>query len=494
MKQNGVFRFEDAEETKNLAADYTYADEWFEEDAAILSPQLRGMSLCLCMSAFPNLEEPVDRQSINVEKLMQEIGFQDFRTNEDFRCVPEEYTIGIFAARKDVSIGEESCAIYAVGFRGASYGKEWYGNTKIGEEGIPYGFRIAVEKTLRFLKDYLEYHREDAGRRTILWISGYSRAGTVAGLAGAAITDDAESWGISKRDIHVYTFEAPRSFPVDTRREYPNIHNTISRMDMVPLIAPEVWGFCRPGSDDTILPSPGDPEWEVRFAAVKKRLQQLNPSLDLTAVDFTPVAIAGTGLAPIMRCEKSHRRKGKLAEWWYSANPGEYYPRFIFFMGEKIAPSVGKADLPNRTAFAHFYEESFALIAQKYLGAEKEQRLLIRSVLLKLLDDLMKPVPKTVTYLILRNGKTKLLRKTAAKWTSAIISRLLSKDGFGGTKEELEEMRGSIEKMTYYFLYCASRDVQENDLAFLGTLGANIELLLWAHAPELIYSWLMTEE
>ena len=153
---------------------------------------------------------------------------------------------------------------------------------------------------------------------------------------------------------------------------------------------------------------------------------------------------------------------------------------------------MGENDLSNRVAFARFYEESFALIAQQYLGAEKEQRLLIRSVLLNLLDELMKPVPKTVTYLILRNGKQRLLRRTAAKWTSAIISSLLSRDGFRGTKEELEEMRSSIEKMTCYFLYSASRDVQENDLAFLGTLGANIELLLWAHAPELIYSWLMT--
>ncbi len=492
MKINGIFRFEDAEETKNLVAEYTYADEWFEEDAAILSPELRGMSLCLCMSAFPNLDEPVERQSVNVESLLQEIGFWDFETNEDFRCAPEEFTMGIFAAKKEVSLGEESCVIYAVGFRGASYGKEWYGNTKIGEEGIPYGFRIAVDKTRLFLKDYMERHRDGAGRRKILWLSGYSRAGSVAGLTGASITEDAEIWGLSKRDIHVFTFEAPRSFPVDAKKDYPNIHNTISRMDMVPLIAPEVWGFCRPGSDDTILPSPGDPEWKARFPAVKKRLQQLNPSLDLPAAAFTPVAIAGTGLAPVALCEKAHRRKGRLSEWWYSANPGEYYPRFIAFMGKKIAPSVGENDLSNRVAFARFYEESFALIAQQYLGAEKEQRLLIRSVLLNLLDELMKPVPKTVTYLILRNGKQRLLRRTAAKWTSAIISSLLSRDGFRSTKEELEEMRSSIEKMTCYFLYSASRDVQENDLAFLGTLGANIELLLWAHAPELIYSWLMT--
>ena len=86
-----------------------------------------------------------------------------------------------------------------------------------------------------------------------------------------------------------------------------------------------------------------------------------------------------------------------------------------------------------------------------------------------------------------------MLRRTAARMTSLIIFSLLTKRGFEGTREEMKAMRAGIQKMIYYFLYCASCDVMENDLAYIGTLGGNIDLLLEAHAPELIYCWLHAE-
>ncbi len=493
MEQKGVFRFQDAEETTNLTAEYSYADEWFLQDARELSPEIRQFSLCLSMAAFPNPKEPAHRQYSNVEALVKELGFSDFEINMDYTRTPADFTIGIFAARKKVLFGEDPCIIYILGFRGASYGKEWYGNTIFGEKDVAYGFQIAVKKTLQFLKAYLVTHNTEPEIQKKVLISGYSRAGAIAGLVGVAVSDNETFFGVSNKDIFVYTFEAPRGLPIERNLDYPNIHNTISRMDMVPLIAPEVWGFCRPGKDDTVLPAPGDEEWERLFPAVATTLNMINPAISCTAEHFTPIAIAGSKLAPIKKHEAFHRKKGKLQDWWYEATLGDYFPRFISFMGKKINLSIGNKKITEREAYARYYEEAFALIAKKYLGAEKDQRLLIRGVLLNIMDRAMKPVQKAILYMILRNGKNKVLRKTASKVTSIIISSLLSKKGFVGTEVEMNEMKDSINKMTYYFLYCASCDVLENDFAYLGTLGANIEMLLEAHAPELIYAWIKTK-
>ena len=160
-------------------------------------------------------------------------------------------------------------------------------------------------------------------------------------------------------------------------------------------------------------------------------------------------------------------------------------------MGSKLAKSVGKPELTDREAYAKYYEKSFGLVAKKYLGNDADQHEMVRGVLEKMIDRGSAPFIRAVMYLILKRGRNRVLRRTASRLTSLIIFRILTNKGFRGSAQELAHMRASIENMTYYFLFCASCDVQENDCAYIGTLGANIERIRGAHAPELIYSWLV---
>ena len=492
MKKTGSFRFEAVDEVHNVSGTYTYDDAWFADDASLLSPMLRMMSMCLSLACFPDPEDK-NRAFSNAEKLLTEMGYRDLEVNEDFRHSPREYTLGVLIARKEVSLQGENCAIYAVGFRGASYGREWYGNTIIEKQGIPVGFRIALHKTMHFLQDYLERHGSKEKERKKLWITGFSRAAAAAGLAGAAATRHAKRWGLRKEDIFVYTYEAPRCMPKELNVAYSNIHNTVSRVDMVPLIAPESWGFIRPGVDDTILPSPKQKEWQDQIKEVRAFLKSLNPAVECEEEGFVPLAISGFQLKPIREAEKYHRKRGKLEEWWYDADIGDYFPLFIRFMGSKLALSVGKTELTDREAYAQYYEKSFAMVAKRYLGSNADQRDLVRGVLAKMLEHGSTPIIRAVFYVILKGGRNRVLRRVASRLSNWTVFRIMTTRGFKGNRKILKRMSAAIENMIYYFLYCASCDVRENDFAFLGTLGANIDRLRGAHAPELIYSWLVSD-
>ena len=490
MKKTGTFQFEAVDETRNVTGTYKYDDAWFGEDANVLSPELRMLSMCFSLASFPN-PETKDRRYSNAEAFLAELGFTDVEVNKDFKRTPEEFTIGIVAARKDVTLSGEECTIYTIGFRGASYGREWYGNTIIEENGVPRGFRIALMKTVEFFRDYVYRHAAQEKKRKKVWIAGFSRAGAIASLAGAALTRQPKRWGFSRKDIFVYTFESPRCIPKEMKADYPNIHNTISKVDMVPLISPASWGFIRPGVDDTILPSPGQKEWQDRAEEVRAILKGINPDIVCEEEGFTPLAIAGTQLKPVKDKEDYHRARDKLDAWWYSADLGDYFPHMITYMGSKLAKSVGKPELTDREAYAKYYEKSFGLVAKKYLGNDADQHEMVRGVLEKMINRGSAPFIRAVMYLILKRGRNRVLRRTASRLTSLIIFRILTNKGFRGSAQELAHMRASIENMTYYFLFCASCDVQENDCAYIGTLGANIERIRGAHAPELIYSWLV---
>ena len=492
MATTGQFQFEAVDEIHNVTGTYIYDDTWFEEDASVLSPRLRLMSMCMSLASFPNPEDR-KRPYSNAESLLMDLGFEDVEVNKDFQRAPEEFTIGVIAARKEVTLHGEDCTIYVIGFRGASYGREWYGNTIIEARGIPIGFRIALDKTVKFLKDYTARHESDhKRRRRKLWITGFSRAGAAAGLAGAAVTRHAASWGYRKEDIFVYTFESPRCMPKELNADCPNIHNTVSKTDMVPLIAPMSWGFERPGVDDTVLPSPRHTAWQERIREVRSVLNSVNPGLESAEEGFTPLAISGTRITPIRENREYHEKRGKLEKWWYEADIGDYFPNFIRFMGSKLSLSVGKPYLTDREAYANYYERSFGIVAKKYLGSDADQHEIVRGVLEDIYRRAALPPIRAVLFVILKRGKNRALRRVASRITAIILFRIMTAKGFRGSRRELAHMRVSIENMVYYFLFCASCDVRENDFAYFGTLGENIGRLRGAHSPELIYSWLFS--
>ncbi|MCR5122541.1 MAG: hypothetical protein K6B74_09005 [Ruminococcus sp.] len=211
---------------------YYYSDNYFNA-ADGENKHLAAMSMALTLSVMEN------HGAALVTDLLTDIGFKDI-SHDDMDGAPARDTIGSAIAHKTAGDTE----LIAVAIRGGSYEKEWASNLTAGTEGSIKGFDDAKEKVLARLKDYIKEHDL---KNVKIWITGYSRAGAVADLAGAYIDDHPEEFGTSGKDLFVYTFESPRASADPT--VYDNIFNYRNKNDLVNYVYPEEWGICSCGKD-----------------------------------------------------------------------------------------------------------------------------------------------------------------------------------------------------------------------------------------------------
>ena len=270
----------------DYVAAYYYSDDFFAPSAVnpnatkkimdwrdLESPSMATLSKAFALAVCSSSEDtvPVDwtHKSKNGERFFADNGFSDVYVSPDFNQQTGRDTLGYMFATKPITVWDARThtnrpfTLVAIGVRGGGYGAEWASNLTIGDSDGPAGsdkslsgtyrhkgFSDGMEMVLTDLDAYLAAHRITGDVK--YWVTGYSRSGAVANLTAGALTDQAKKYHTSIDDIYAYTYECAAGAlasedPDGTR--YPNIHNILNPMDLVPRISPKQFGHARLGVD-----------------------------------------------------------------------------------------------------------------------------------------------------------------------------------------------------------------------------------------------------
>ena len=229
----------------------------------------KAFTLAVVGSSEGNVPADWSHKSKNGERFLAECGFENVYVNSEFNIQTQTDTLGYLFGTKKITVWDARAGanrtfmLVAVGIRGGGYGAEWASNLTIGDSESAAaqdkslsgtyrhkGFQDGTDKVLRDLDAYLAKNRITGDVK--YWICGYSRSGAIANLAAGAITDNAKKYRTTIDDIYAYTYEAAQGAllsedPDGTR--YPNIHNILNAMDLVPRISPKQFGHARLGVD-----------------------------------------------------------------------------------------------------------------------------------------------------------------------------------------------------------------------------------------------------
>lgn len=265
FEKDGTFTFPGSN-GKNIEYSYSYSDNFFFKAGNIYNHNLANMSLNLAMSAFNSLEAPASNYdelvaAKNVRKLLSDLRFKDIETNiapgnNSYSGMPYTNSIAAAYGKKNITTDDGDFTLIAVAIRGGGYEAEWGGNLTVGQTGNHRGFQLASDKVLEGLKEYI--NSQNISGDIKVWITGYSRAAATANLTAAAIDDGNLFTGInavnnlavhlSTNNVYAYTFETPMGTTNNTSSSlYNNIFNIVNPIDLVPKVAPDMWGFGRYG-------------------------------------------------------------------------------------------------------------------------------------------------------------------------------------------------------------------------------------------------------
>lgn len=135
--------------------------------------------------------------------------------------------------------------LISVAVNGHNYGLEWKNNALLGLEGDHQGFAARANDIYAALKDYISTNSYSNYK---LWITGYSRGGAISNILSHYILSK-EEFAVAKKDMFVYTFEAPKGLDEDNAPKYDNVFNILYSGDTVTYMAPSEYGFARCGVD-----------------------------------------------------------------------------------------------------------------------------------------------------------------------------------------------------------------------------------------------------
>ncbi len=224
-----------------LQYDFTYKDEYFKASALENNTELAKLSL---LNSLASTNYVVDGNYDNAPKYLY-----DFYTKCHFYDISSSYyhkpsknSIGFVSAKKMLKFDDQEYMLIAISIRGFKYEAEWASNFTIGSDSNHSGFDSAACDIF----DQINAMTRDYDKNKIkIWISGYSRAGAVAGLAGTIIDYHQLA---NKENIYIYTFEAPASYGLGDY-QYGFIHNYVNPNDVVTKMLNRDIDLCRPGVD-----------------------------------------------------------------------------------------------------------------------------------------------------------------------------------------------------------------------------------------------------
>ncbi|MCR5078428.1 MAG: hypothetical protein K6B65_00665 [Bacilli bacterium] len=246
---------------KETGNDYFYyKDAFFGEDASKLNLSFAHVGYAWALSNFAAGTSKGDytHQDVNAAALSKSIGFDSFESNEFFKQKPSVESLGISCAKKSLSLEEGKATAILVGIRGAGYEAEWGSNFTLGQAGDHPGFNAAADRVVSYVNGFIDKHNI-SGNIKIL-VSGYSRAAATTNLFAGKIDNSLtngtpllrNSVKFDKDDVFAYCFEPPagairEDYSLDSNA-YSNIHCFINPNDLVPLVAPNEYGFARFGN------------------------------------------------------------------------------------------------------------------------------------------------------------------------------------------------------------------------------------------------------
>ena len=299
---------------KKFKMNLHYLTTDFEADNKIFNKNLAINSLASCVAS---------RKVSVANKFFTDLKFTDVYTSNDYDEGHETEKIAYVFATKD--LGDKK--LVAISVRGLDYTlQEVIDNFNMGEAGDHVGFYNAAEKIEEALVSYLS--KDMFQDKTVTyWISGYSRAGAVAGLLTKTIADDTyarNKFRTSLSDIYTYTVEAP-NYSIDDNA-YPFMQNVVNDYDVVTLVAPTEFGFRRLGNEINVT----DPEVT----------EKVNKEYD-------------TELKSFVYTEEIEHEDGTKEK--VNIGPAEYYRRLFYFLLNEIRSDDGTFAILTRADFSALF-------------------------------------------------------------------------------------------------------------------------------------------
>ena len=269
---------------------FSYDDSYFDKDAKIYNHALAKVSIRLAMSAFgkqyvKNGKIQYDRQYENVEDFMSKMKFTNISHNMGYERQPTENSIGVAVGMKRIAYTDSGdCALLAVAIRGGNYESEWAGNFNVGNGNIHAGFNEAANQVVEYVKNYIT--ENDICDSIKIWITGYSRAAATANISAQKIVNGGLGYSIpiSPEDVYAYCFETPSGvLNPNNDQQYNNIFNIVNQHDVVPMVAPNKWGYGRYGVTKFLPSELLDSEYAKKRGNMYWRYGELMKEIDVAA-------------------------------------------------------------------------------------------------------------------------------------------------------------------------------------------------------------------
>ncbi len=242
---------------ESTAVYWSYEDSWFTAPASTYNQKIATMTAILAWASVPEYEEfAKGNPSFYVKRVTDMLGFDGYRTNEDYKVKPTADSFGVAFAKKQIKSGDKTYTLIVIVPRSSGYGKEWASNMTLGTSGDHEGFSKSSKKLLSDLTQYMT--DEQITGDVKLWFACHSRGASTANLAEAYIADHPEdipkSVTIEKEDIYGYNLSClhPTTFTDETEKkrketDYPFIHNIEMPNDFFTHLMSESYGFTRYG-------------------------------------------------------------------------------------------------------------------------------------------------------------------------------------------------------------------------------------------------------
>ncbi|MDO4869323.1 MAG: hypothetical protein Q4A65_03380, partial [Bacillota bacterium] len=258
----GQYWFGTHEYGTDLTDSYIYNEELLKGDSLEFNPQLATMTFELAIESI-SAERTTDYavKNMNLKTYLEDNGFIDFDTNQDYKEQMTMETMGAACAHKTIEDNGKTYTLLALVPRCAGYEAEWGANFIMNESaedtGDSAGFRHGKEKVLAFAKEYISKY--DIKGDIKVWAPGYSRgAGVMNQVAAALINRPNEVLGdsinLEPGNLYCYTFGTPNTASTVNGTEgayddpkFNYIHNLLEPYDVVTAMPPAPLGFARYG-------------------------------------------------------------------------------------------------------------------------------------------------------------------------------------------------------------------------------------------------------
>lgn len=250
----GVYWFDPHYVGDDITDTYIYDDALLTGDSRPYDPQRATMTYELAVASISS-ERTGDYalKSQNLRAYLEDNGFVDFDTNEDYRTKMRPDTMGAACAHKKITDNGKEYTLLAIVPRSAGYEAEWNGNFTLGESGDHKNYSQSADKVLAFAKQYIQQYGISGDIK--VWLAGYSRGAGVTNLAAKKIIDDTDGAlgtgvTLAMNDFYCYAYGTPRAAdasqdPHDPKYDY--IHNMLEPYDIIASLPPTELGFDRYG-------------------------------------------------------------------------------------------------------------------------------------------------------------------------------------------------------------------------------------------------------